>query len=222
MMLERTGESVPESDRDRQDFSSFVLWTRWRECWSMSCNTSRLSTRRARSPERRRRPRSVPGTALVGKRRHFVCDMAIDEAVKRLCDGLAAALNRETQAQQFGEQSEMTDASSKAVPKPARSRWTSFVGRYAKGRAVRGLEEEGNPKHRVRVEHNKHTLLVHISNEDASGWTTLAIDRSTREWAIAQRDRQREAAEAAYERLYASASKPQQPVAAGRAKTRAG
>jgi hypothetical protein len=70
---------------------------------------------------------------------------------------------------------------------------------------VRGLEEEGNPKHRVRVEHNRHTLLVHISDEDARGWTTLAIDRATREWAIAQRARQRQAAEAAYELLYPSA-----------------
>ena len=84
----------------------------------------------------------------------------------------------------------MTDARSNAVSRPARSRWTSFVGRYARGRAVRGLEEEGNPKHRVRVEHNKHTLLVHISDEDARGWTTLAIDRSTRQWAIAQRGSQ--------------------------------
>jgi hypothetical protein len=96
----------------------------------------------------------------------------------------------------------MTDAKSNSVQRPARSRWTSFVGSYARGRAVRGLEEEGNPKHRVRVEHNKHTLLVHISDEDGRGWTTLAIDRSTREWAIAQRDRQLQAAEGAYDLLY--------------------
>ena len=31
---------------------------------------------------------------------------------------------------------------------------------------VRGLEEEGNPRHRVRVEHNRDTLLVHIAGED--------------------------------------------------------
>ncbi len=43
------------------------------------------------------------------------------------------------------------------------SRWTSFVGSPVRGRVVRGLEEEGNPKHRVRVEHNKETLLVHVS-----------------------------------------------------------
>ncbi len=29
----------------------------------------------------------------------------------------------------------------------------------------------------ARIEHNKHTLLVHISDEDGRGWTTLAIDR---------------------------------------------
>jgi hypothetical protein len=67
---------------------------------------------------------------------------------------------------------------------------------------VRGLEEEGNPLHRVRVEHNRDTLLVHISHEDGHGWTTVAIDRPTREWSIAQRERQRDAAESAYSRLY--------------------
>ena len=101
----------------------------------------------------------------------------------------------------------MTDARSRSVPKPARSRWTSFIGTFAKGRAVRGLEEEGNPKHRARVEHNKHTLLVHISDEDGRGWTTLAIDRATREWSIAQRSHQRQAAEAAYELLYGEGDK---------------
>jgi hypothetical protein len=67
---------------------------------------------------------------------------------------------------------------------------------------VRGLEEEGNPLHRVRVEHNKDTLLVHISGEDGHGWTTVAIDRATREWSIAQRRRQLDAAKAAYSELY--------------------
>jgi hypothetical protein len=56
----------------------------------------------------------------------------------------------------------------------------------------------------VRVEHNRHTLLVHVSDEDGRGWTTVAIDRPTREWAIAQRDRQKVAAEAASELLYGS------------------
>jgi hypothetical protein len=98
----------------------------------------------------------------------------------------------------------MTDARSKTVSKPARRsvRWTSFVGTAARGRVVRGLEEEGNPKHRVRVEHNRDTLLVHISDEDGQGWTTLAIDRASREWSIAQRHRQMEAAQSAYSSLY--------------------
>jgi hypothetical protein len=87
---------------------------------------------------------------------------------------------------------------------------------------VRGLEEEGNPKHRVRVEHNKHTLLVHVSDEGGREWTTLALDRPTREWAIAQRGRQREAAEAAYELLYRSEPKAQLGTAADRSKPRPG
>jgi hypothetical protein len=57
----------------------------------------------------------------------------------------------------------------------------------------------------VRVEHDRHTLLVHVSNEDGRGWTTLAIDRESREWSIAQRRSQREAAKAAHELLYGSA-----------------
>ena len=98
----------------------------------------------------------------------------------------------------------MSDARSKSVPKPQRRsvRWTSFVGSAIRGRTVRGLEEEGNPKHRVRVEHNQDTLLVHVSGEDGYGWTTIAIDRATREWSIAQRRRQMDAAKEAYTNLY--------------------
>lgn len=98
----------------------------------------------------------------------------------------------------------MTDARSKPVPKPTarRPRWTSFVAAALKGRVIRGLQEEGNPRHRVRVEHNRDTLLVHISDENGDGWTTVAIDRPTREWAIAQRGRQLDAAETAYTLLY--------------------
>ena len=88
-------------------------------------------------------------------------------------------------------------------PRPARSRrWTSFVATPGRGRAIRGLEDEGNARHRVRVEHNRNTLLVHISNEDGRGWTTLAIDRKSREWAVAQRRTQLEAAKAACTLLY--------------------
>ena len=97
----------------------------------------------------------------------------------------------------------MTDACSRRVKAPTKyTRWTSFVGVLGRGRAIRGLQEEGNPAHRARVEHNKHTLLVHISDEDGQGWTTLALDRATREWAIAHRRQQAEAAKAAYEQLY--------------------
>lgn len=98
----------------------------------------------------------------------------------------------------------MSDGRSRSVPAPSKRgvRWTSFVGSPSRGRVVRGLEEEGHPEHRIRVEHNKHTLLLHVSNEDGHGWTTVAIDRSTREWAVAQRARQVDAAQAACRQLY--------------------
>jgi hypothetical protein len=98
----------------------------------------------------------------------------------------------------------MSDGRSRSVPAPAKRgiRWTSFVGSEARGRVSRGLQEEGNPQHRVRVEHNKHTLLIHVSNEDGGGWTTIAMDRPSREWAVAQRARQVDAARAAYGQLY--------------------
>jgi hypothetical protein len=47
-----------------------------------------------------------------------------------------------------------------------------------------------------------HTLLIHLSSEDGDGWTTVAVDRRTRRWAIAQERRQRDAASEAYEQLY--------------------
>jgi hypothetical protein len=63
------------------------------------------------------------------------------------------------------------------------SRWTSFVADEAR----RGtLHEQGNAAHRCRVEHDAATLLVHLSDEDGDGWTTLAVDRATRSWAVAQ------------------------------------
>jgi hypothetical protein len=65
------------------------------------------------------------------------------------------------------------------------------------------LSEEGNPTHRLRVEHNRETLLVHLSDEDGRGWTVLAVDRASRRWAVAQARRQLDAAEDAYSRLYA-------------------
>jgi hypothetical protein len=76
------------------------------------------------------------------------------------------------------------------------------VGGLSRGRRVRALLDERNPLHRVRVEHNRDTLLIHVSNEDGGGWTTIAIDRPTREWSVAQRRVQLEAAKAAYGNLY--------------------
>jgi hypothetical protein len=66
----------------------------------------------------------------------------------------------------------------------------------------RTLREEGNLSHRARVEHNRNTILVHLSGEDGSGWTVLAVDRATRRWAVGQAARQLDAAEEAFERLY--------------------
>jgi hypothetical protein len=68
----------------------------------------------------------------------------------------------------------------------------------------RSLHEAGNPAHRLRVEHNHDTLLVHLSDEDGEGWTVLAVDRETRRWAVAQSRRQLDAAEEAFSRLYAT------------------
>jgi hypothetical protein len=64
------------------------------------------------------------------------------------------------------------------------------------------LYDEGNPAHRVRVEHNRDTLLVHLSDEDGHGWTVMAVDRATRRFAVAQARRQLDAAEAAFVQLY--------------------
>lgn len=71
-----------------------------------------------------------------------------------------------------------------------------------RGGRSRTLCEPENPRHRVRVEHDRHTLLVHISDEDGDGWTTVAIDRTSRAWSVAQRDTQLAAATSATEALY--------------------
>lgn len=92
------------------------------------------------------------------------------------------------------------------LPRPRRrSRWTSFVAEPPAGdRAVRNLHEQANPKHRLRVEHDESTLLIHLSDEDGSGWTTFAVDRTTRRWTVAQGPRQLETANDAYDDLYES------------------
>ena len=83
-----------------------------------------------------------------------------------------------------------------------KSRWTSFVASPVRGRVSRGLEEESNPKHRARVEHNRNTILIHLSDEDGVGWTVVAVDRKTREWAVAQAETQMDGVKEAYARLY--------------------
>ena len=87
------------------------------------------------------------------------------------------------------------------LPRPARSRWTSFVADPDQLRA-RVLHEEGNPDHRVRVEHNADTILVHLSDEEGHGWTALAVDRATRRSAVGAGLRQTDAAEDAFAQLY--------------------
>jgi hypothetical protein len=72
----------------------------------------------------------------------------------------------------------------------------------AAGKVVRALHEETNPRHRLRVEHDAHTLLIHLSDEEEPGWTTFAVDRATRQWAVAQSLRQADAASEAYDGLY--------------------
>jgi hypothetical protein len=82
------------------------------------------------------------------------------------------------------------------------ARWTSFVADLDAD-PPRILHEDGNPDHRLRVEHNEKTLLVHLSGEDGDGWTVMAVDRATRRFAVAQGRRQIDAATEAYDRLYA-------------------
>ncbi len=88
------------------------------------------------------------------------------------------------------------------LPRPSGGRrWSSFIADEGTGsRPVRGLHEATNPTHRVRVEYDVHTLLIHLSDEDGAGWTTVAVDRTTRRCAVAQAD----TARGAYESLYQS------------------
>lgn len=81
-----------------------------------------------------------------------------------------------------------------------RSRWTSFVADPDRKRP-RALHEEDNPHHRLRVEHDGETILIHLSDEEGPGWTVVAVDRATRHWAVSQALRQLDAATDAYERL---------------------
>jgi catechol 2,3-dioxygenase-like lactoylglutathione lyase family enzyme len=87
------------------------------------------------------------------------------------------------------------------LPRPARSRWTSFVADPAQPN-TRILSEAGNPQHRLRVEHNRDTLLIHLSGEDGKGWTVFAVDRATRQWSVTRGATRADAAEDAFNRLY--------------------
>jgi 2-methylaconitate cis-trans-isomerase PrpF len=56
----------------------------------------------------------------------------------------------------------------------------------------------GNPGHRLRVEHDRGTLLVTLSAEDGEGCTVPAVDRRTRRSVVSQSRRQIDATEDAY------------------------
>ena len=86
-------------------------------------------------------------------------------------------------------------------------RWSSFIA-DPDPQPARALHEVGNPAHRLRVEHNDRTLLIHLSDEDGSGWTVIAVDRPTRAWAVAQHRRQQDAAVQAHRELYAAPPDP--------------
>jgi hypothetical protein len=82
-------------------------------------------------------------------------------------------------------------------------RWGSFVADPSP-EPVHLLHEVGNPDHRLRVEHDQKTLLIHLSDEHGKGWTVLAVDRATRRTAIAHAPTQLAAARAAYAELDAN------------------
>ena len=85
------------------------------------------------------------------------------------------------------------------------SRWTSFVPDPTR----RGsLHEEGNAGHRSRVEHTATTLLLHFSGEAGEAWTTMAVDRATRRFAVAQARTQAESAARAVNLLRAHEGAP--------------
>lgn len=105
-----------------------------------------------------------------------------------------------------GDQLEAPRSQNKPVPSPPsrrRSRWTSFVAdEPAPGKVARGLHEASNPRHRLRVEHDDRTLLIHLAHEDGDGWTTIAVDRATRRLATASGTTQADTARRAHEDLY--------------------
>ncbi|TWD83568.1 hypothetical protein FB561_4734 [Kribbella amoyensis] len=80
------------------------------------------------------------------------------------------------------------------------ARWSSFVADPGE-HPPRILRESGNPDHRLRVEHDAKTVLIHLSDEDGEGWTVIAVDRASRTWAVAQGRVQQATAADAYNRL---------------------
>lgn len=83
------------------------------------------------------------------------------------------------------------------------ARWTSFISEPGGGKRVRGLHEEANPRHRLRVEHDERTLLIHLSGEEPGDvWTTIAVDRETRRVHVEQDPRQADSARKAHDGLY--------------------
>jgi len=78
---------------------------------------------------------------------------------------------------------------------------------------TRGLHEDGNPRHRLRVEHDRSTLLIHLSGEDGVTWTTIAVDRATRRVAVANGVQQSETASRAHHELYRDDRDSDRPLA---------
>jgi hypothetical protein len=67
---------------------------------------------------------------------------------------------------------------------------------------LRGLHEHTNPEHRVRVEHDDHTLLIHLSGEDGDGWTTWPSTGRPGNGRSCRTDGRIDTAREAYEQLY--------------------
>jgi hypothetical protein len=91
----------------------------------------------------------------------------------------------------------MTEIRSHRQP---RSRWTSFVADDSEPAHI--LRERGNASHRLRVEHDDRTLLIHLSDEEGPGWTVFAVERATRRTAVSQGRTQGQTAQRAYRLLY--------------------
>ena len=90
------------------------------------------------------------------------------------------------------------------TPKAAQTRWTPFVA-DCEGTTTRILHEQGNPAHRLRVGHNRETLLVHLTTRTAT--VDRSRDRSRNSTlGCLPGGRQLDAAEDAYARLCSKVS----------------